>query len=110
MAGDAPPWPGVLPPAPTRCPCAASASVALSRSTSTLDSTHLTSSLDVVGLHRGCGAELEWGVMQPPWPGVVLHPHGLARDTCANTVPACRLGHGREFPVYSVCFGLIELG
>jgi len=36
-----PPWPGARPPAPTRCLRAAYASIALSRSTSTLDRPHL---------------------------------------------------------------------
>jgi len=63
-----PPWPGARPFAPTRCPRAASASVAMSRSTSTLDSIQPQAS-GWCGLHRGCGAELEWRVMHPPWPG-----------------------------------------
>jgi len=138
-----PPWPGAWPPAPTRCPCAASASGARSpwRSTSTLDRTtppasrglvcagvvalsssggcctprgvarghprrhgarvpprrpvalaehldtgqHHTFSLEVVGWHRGCGAQLEWRALHPPWRGA--RPPAPTRCPCAASVP-----------------------
>jgi len=48
---------------------------------------HHTSSLEVVGLHRGCGAELEWAGAAPPVAWRVA--------TRADTVPVCRLGLGR---------------
>jgi len=53
-------------PAPTRCPRAASASVALSRSTSTLDRPHLKprgGPQGAVALSSSCG------FCTPPWPG-----------------------------------------
>ena len=45
------------------------------------------SNLEVVGLYRGCGAQLEWAGAAPP----------VARRvaTRADTVPVCRLGLGR---------------
>jgi len=45
---------------------------------------HDTPSLKVVGLHRGCGTELEWRGASPPWPGA--RPHAPTRGPWAASV------------------------
>jgi len=80
--GAAPPWPGARPHAPTRGLWAASVARSPWRNRDT--GQHHTPSVEVVGLHRGCGTELEWRGAAPPWPGA--RPHAPTRGPWAASV------------------------